>query len=1219
MADIHISRNISRHEEYRIQFEKIYEKLKELKPDRIVIVGDLYHDFIDLEGEAEILMGDFLNNLANISKVIIVRGNHDLRKKSLNRQDVIKTITKLISNSNITYYDKTGFYEDENVIWCVHNHAEKNKFGERSNPWYDCEIPKTENKITIDLFHDPIDGCMMGNEIIINKTNMVKTSDLKGNFGMLGDIHTHQYMNKNKTIAYPSSIIQQNFGEDIDNHGFILWNLIMKNSTFYQLDSDYTLVNVHIFENSDYDNLRIIEEIKPNSSIKIHWTEYAAHLTIENEQKIINFIKNKYKIEEIKFEKTTLYKDLFSSKLLSERIDISNPQNQRDLFVEYLTAKQYNEEQINQILEIDDIINERLEYREFNNIQWTIDNIWFNNFKTYGDGNKIPWSDKNGIIQITGENREGKSTLIDVICYILYGTTLYTNKLGGAKIEKNGEARFINNKRDLDYCEAGLDLIIDSVCFKLKRKTERKWDNKGNIKSAATVIDYLDSFGKLLNDETKDKTQKLINETLGTFDDFIRQVLTNSDNINSMFSISRADFLDSLIRDAGYDIFDKKLEEFKKYQKELNEEKIVVNLQEDTERISSIKDENNILTQTLQNNINLIKESKNLISIKNKEKEDIMSSLYHIDEEIETLDMNKCKDLLDNYKIIIQSKISEIFSNEEKMKKLKSSYDEEKLENFKKKSMDFNQDILTLKVKIKDVDFSIEGQKNLIDKYDTEIKTFKDKTKLEIQSKIKEVENEKKISTSKINTYIEEAKKELEFQIKDIENNISAINVQLKNIKEQGVEIKKEIEELKNSKECPTCKRVFNNIEQVESHIEEKQTEINNLFKKVKPLQQKSNDLESDKKVFLLKLDQIDQKEYIEFPIILEGKHQIETEIEKLQHKIEKYNSIIENINSGDYSKVEILQNKILEQLQLKSKAFDKIKNFKENKSEIETKIETIEYQKKDLETEILIIERDKLEYKTYRSLYDSNQEIKLENEKHKLNIEKFQTKLIRYNEQVKFIEENKIKKENIEELRNVIIEQEDIVKGMEHINKNNEINITINSDKIKNIESKIEKFYLQEKKNQLYKEYISCLDRDGIPSFLLKKSLDVINNKLRDLLSEIDFMVYFNEDLQLKMKDGETLINILEGSGSERTFASVILKIALRSINTRSKPDFIFYDEIFGKLKGKYVELMKGVLSSIKKQINKVVIIEHKESIAFDYIIEVSKNEKNIAKLEIN
>ena len=50
LADIHIH-NLQRHDEYRNQFIKIYNELIQIKPDRIVIVGDLFEEFVSITNE----------------------------------------------------------------------------------------------------------------------------------------------------------------------------------------------------------------------------------------------------------------------------------------------------------------------------------------------------------------------------------------------------------------------------------------------------------------------------------------------------------------------------------------------------------------------------------------------------------------------------------------------------------------------------------------------------------------------------------------------------------------------------------------------------------------------------------------------------------------------------------------------------------------------------------------------------------------------------------------------------------------------------------------------------------------------------------------------------------------------------------------------------------------------------------------------------------------
>ena len=73
LADIHIRKTPTRNEEYQQVFDRTIISLKEQKPDRIVIVGDLVHDYLDLQGEQLIMANDFLKQLAGIAPVRITR------------------------------------------------------------------------------------------------------------------------------------------------------------------------------------------------------------------------------------------------------------------------------------------------------------------------------------------------------------------------------------------------------------------------------------------------------------------------------------------------------------------------------------------------------------------------------------------------------------------------------------------------------------------------------------------------------------------------------------------------------------------------------------------------------------------------------------------------------------------------------------------------------------------------------------------------------------------------------------------------------------------------------------------------------------------------------------------------------------------------------------------------------------------------------------------
>jgi len=195
LADIHIRKTPTRNEEYQQVFKRLITSLKKEKPDRIVIVGDLVHDYLDLQGEQLIMAHNLLRDLAAIAPVRITRGNHDCRKKNLKRVDSIKAIVATLGDVDVIYYDKTGFFVDDDVTWAVWHHGEP-----KNNPWKSKEgkkilINKEQDSQTyIDLFHETVSGSQNQNGLINKSKSFYGKEDFKGDFSFFGHIHKQQYL-----------------------------------------------------------------------------------------------------------------------------------------------------------------------------------------------------------------------------------------------------------------------------------------------------------------------------------------------------------------------------------------------------------------------------------------------------------------------------------------------------------------------------------------------------------------------------------------------------------------------------------------------------------------------------------------------------------------------------------------------------------------------------------------------------------------------------------------------------------------------------------------------------------------------------------------------------------------------------------------------------------------------------------------------------------------
>tara|TARA_R110000796_G_scaffold19237_3_gene57784 strand:+ start:337 stop:1149 length:813 start_codon:yes stop_codon:yes gene_type:complete len=254
-ADIHI-RTYRMHEEYKEIFTKFIEELKEYCKDfeyeevRIAIVGDLVHQKITISNEQLILSTWFLRELSKVAPVVLVAGNHDLLENNKDRVDSISPMIHLLDNPNIHFYKESQCYEDENVVWCNYSIFEENE-----RP--DIEEGRVEfgnDKTYIGLYHAPLVGA--STDIGYEFSEGTSLEHFEGcDMVLLGDIHKRQsFDHKGIPIVYPSSLIQQNFGESVNKHGYLIWDVESRTYLEKDIETRYGFYQFKVNSLEDIDN-----------------------------------------------------------------------------------------------------------------------------------------------------------------------------------------------------------------------------------------------------------------------------------------------------------------------------------------------------------------------------------------------------------------------------------------------------------------------------------------------------------------------------------------------------------------------------------------------------------------------------------------------------------------------------------------------------------------------------------------------------------------------------------------------------------------------------------------------------------------------------------------------------------------------------------------------------------------------------------------------------
>lgn len=263
VADIHV-RNMMRHEEYVEQFENFIESCRDVikkgkyeKDEvRILICGDLVHQKNTISNELITLISVFIRKLEDVAKVLVYTGNHDLVVNNLGRMDTLTAVFDTAGFDNAVLLDQLTDYEsgtmvDDNIIWALYSIHDDYR-----RPDIESAKEEAPDNIVVGLFHGPVVGSQVNNGTVMESG--IDGEVFEGcDVVMAGDIHKRQILKKKGVqIVYPGSLIQQNFGETVTQHGYAVWDLTKKilKPKFIDLDTTYGLYDFSIESVEDVDN-----------------------------------------------------------------------------------------------------------------------------------------------------------------------------------------------------------------------------------------------------------------------------------------------------------------------------------------------------------------------------------------------------------------------------------------------------------------------------------------------------------------------------------------------------------------------------------------------------------------------------------------------------------------------------------------------------------------------------------------------------------------------------------------------------------------------------------------------------------------------------------------------------------------------------------------------------------------------------------------------------
>jgi len=743
LADLHI-RNLQRHKEYRQVFKKFLKQVKEdkIEDSLIYIAGDIAHAKTEMSPELVHEISWFLTECAKLRETVLITGNHDCNLNNSHRLDVLTPIIENLGNNRIHYLRDTGIYNIHNLTFVVYSILD-----DKEN-WPKGDTVDGENKIV--LFHGPVNKAQTDIGYTVS-SNSFQVDMFDGyDMAMLGDIHKRQTFGPGyEHIAYAGSMIQQNHGELLENHGYLLWDIPTRTFTEHHIHNDYGFLTVDVVDGKIpqwvYDEVGTKLPKYPRLRLRFTRTEAS------DMKRRITELKKLFKVAEVTVTRTDTIGQLKTNQKVNKNIvgDVKNETFQNQLIRDYL-ERQYllEDEELDRIAEINSELNGQIDDSDSaGNILWTPKEFEFSNMFSYGEGNKVRFNKAQGIVGIFAPNASGKSSLFDALSFCIYDKTSRTN------ISKN----ILNNRKTNFYCKFnfeidGIDYYIERRAKYVRKQTSVKvdvdfWrDNNGVIES--------------LNGEQRKDTNKEIEKYLGKFEDFVLTALSLQGNNALFIDKSQSERKEILSQFIGVNIFDKL------YQKAADENRdnatLIRKFKSDdfTTKLAQIDTD----LKTNKNEYKLLEVSQKSL----KDEEDVLNkriislnekivklnadsgvSIEELEKRLKNLETKK--DGVSTTKGSVQERITFREEQQITLEEILDKFDEEDLEEGITKLKRLRKDLSNIDSEIEKINIKLESlyeRKQHLDshKYNEECdicmensKSILD-TKSEVESKIKELE-----------------------------------------------------------------------------------------------------------------------------------------------------------------------------------------------------------------------------------------------------------------------------------------------------------------------------------------------------------------------------------------------------------------------------------------------------------------------------------------------
>ena len=1139
ISDIHINKYDNRHEEYRCIFEKMYEEIRKDKEGGVIVItGDTVNDKHELYPNQIMILKEMLIKLSEIMDIIIILGNHDITPH-INTMDAISPIIRGLKTENkIHLLLEDKIYEYKNILFGLTTMGAERVM----------ECKREKGKINIGLYHGIVRSDKMN--IVYGEQGRFDIKEFKEYYDivLLGDIHRFFYLDEEKTTAYASSLIQQNYGEEINRHGILKWYIPSLRSEYIELRNEYGMIKIYANKGGikGYEK----KEIPKYGKIQIH----CDNITNIEINKIIEDIKREHKEVTCIYVRDNIELDMKMTINTKDReyniSEIKDDTTVQSIINDYMEQNcEYSEEIKKGVNKKVGEILKGIRYKwEIGVRKFRLIEMEFDNFFVYGEKNRIDYTKMKDITGLIGENHSGKSTIIDIMLYAIYGKCTRGNKFDIINIKKN-------------MTSTKIIFMINNERYEIQRIRCR---NIGKIiKNNTTETIRIMKEGKNISGHDLVTNNNMITEMICKYEDFIMFTVILQKNPICFIDLTDQQRKQILYKMLQLEIFDKLGYEAKEISKNNN---LYINKIIGKEEKGMINEEKREIQKKIEENEGEIEKMRGRNEEKEKEYNEIKKRKIQNEYKIEEYEKNNKKE---NNKIT-RERIKEMNNNiirnkreiEERENEIKNKYKEKeiirrRIEKYKGREIKEEK---------------IEEIKRLQEEY---IKIIKDKVEI---GEWEDDERERIIKEIDENNIIEQDKEIIErYKIyKRRKERYEILKREKEEIEKKREENINRIETMKGYEYDEECKYCMKNRTTIEKRGYEKERERNE--KEIYELEEKM------KNIKINKYEEIEKK-YNEYNKIEEENKRKEKEKEENEKKIEIIDKRIKDRerNKKIDEESDGIMTKIRKEMNSEMIEYDEYNKRRERMIELMNKINEEEKEITNMkdklikeENEMIELRREEKEYNEYMKTKEENEGIKKE--------------YIRIGKEIEEMNNKREKMKQNEIRYKTLIEKEE--ERIEQYNKlTNEKEITDIIFKLIDKNGVVD--------NMINKTVIPTLERN-------------INSILKLITDyEIKFEYTGNGINIYKIHNNEK-INIETLSGCEALIANITFRLAFTKLNNYIDIGFLYIDEAFSYMDNQYIKKLENIFNYIRRNYEWVIMMSHDERVIklYDNKIMIYKTE---------